>query len=172
MLALLKNRFRFNSITALYKQYLFLAWFLGICFGIFICSTVQSSFCSLMRASLSGSVSIVWVLVTALFPYFLYFTLHRAWGRLVLICTCFFKAFTYSFSLFALFYSFDSAGWLVCILCLWYDAALAVILFWFLGNLEGNVYARKRKYALSVVVTFMLICINHYFVRPIWIDLL
>ena len=173
MLALSGIRFRYNSITNLYRQYLLFAWFFGVCLGIFVGSTVQNSFHSLMRTSLSGSVSIVWVLITALFPYFLYFMLHRAWGRIILVCTCFFKAFAYSFSLLTLFQSFDSAGWLVCILCLWYDAVSTLLLFWFLGSCLGrDLVSRRRNYILSFVVTILVVCINHFFVRPFWSDLL
>lgn len=120
---------------------LFLAffWFLGLAFGILFFLLSGDSFVSLMRGTLTSSVSIIRVLCVSLLPFLLSaFAVFISEPRLLLLI-CFGKAFLFSFVSFGVIQAFGSAGWLVRWLLLFSDCASVPVLYWFwLRNISGN----------------------------------
>lgn len=173
MFTVARFHLKYCIVSTSYKKFLLFLWYFGVCIGIFAGCRVNNSFYSLMHSSLCSRVSIVWVLISALIPYFLYLLLQRAWSRVFLACICFLKAFCYAFALLVIFRAFGSAGWLMCALCLWCDILSTVLLFWFLLNCDRwRSVHHERIFAFNVAVTIVLICINYWLVRPFCTGLL
>ena len=110
---------------------LFLAasWLCGIVFGVFCYSASSPEFTSLMRRTLSCSVSIVGLLNTALIPFLLSTLFIVTSMPLLIPGLCFVKAFLFSFVSIGILESFGSGGWLLRFFLLFSDCVALPLLF-------------------------------------------
>ena len=147
----------------------FVSWISGLLLGIAISGKAPSNILTMMRSSIFGRVSIVWVLVSAAFPYFLFFVSRCFLGNRVIPVFLFLKAFCYAYCLGVVFCAFGSAGWLVGLISSVSDTVPSLLFLLFLFSFNE---LKVQKYcvfaAINILVVISMLCIDRYILWPYW----
>lgn len=171
LLLLVKSKVKRLLIS--YKSECVLFWLIGMLFGFLAGYNTPDSVVSLVRASLPGSVSIVWVLVLVCFPYLIYYLLQRVSLKGLIPYLILGKAYCYIFSICVISRAFGDAGWLVCALCFCADSvSVFVLLHFLLGCFTSNRKWHNIIFSVSIVVTVLFVFINHFAVLPFWLSVI
>ena len=107
-------------------------WPLSFLVGCLFYLSARSIFSPLMCSAVSGSVSIVSLLLCTLFPFLLSAFAVFLSGPWLLILIGFCKSFLFGFLSLGLVLSFGSGGWFLRFLVLSTDILLFPLLFWYL----------------------------------------
>ena len=172
MLAFIQSGFERCNISPVFRRALIIVWHLGVCLGLLAGVGVEPAFLNAVRLSINGHASMVWLFVSTLFLYVLFFCMRHVCGRVLLISAWGMKAFSYSFSMVTVVHSFNDAGWLACILWLWCDALLMVLLarfYWNCPNWHSKL--RMLNFVASAAASLLFIMINCFVVGPFRIGL-
>lgn len=106
-------------------------WCFGLVCGILTYFSADTVFSSLMRRTLTGSVSIVSLLGVPILPFlFSAFAVFISEPRL-LVLVSFGKAFLFSFVSLGVIQAFGSAGWLIRWLLMFSNCMSVPVLYWF-----------------------------------------
>ena len=148
---------------------LFIGYFLGSC----LAALTVSSFHSLMRSALTGSVSIVSLLSVTLLPFlFSAFAVYirQYW---LFLPIALFRCISFSFLGSVILYAFGSSGWLICLLFLFSDILSLPLLCWFwLRHIsEGDRHLLRNLSAVFIVLSGIAI-LDHQLVSPFLVMLL
>ena len=121
-----------SRLTCFLSSYLIGAvWLAGFLLGGFFLPYAGDSYLLLMRSAVSSPVSIVGLFSGVLLPFLISAFAVYLSMPLVLACTCFLKAFSFSVCAGAVFSAFGSAGWLILILMQFSDCCMLPVMVWF-----------------------------------------
>ena len=138
----------------------------GVC-GI-LCSAKAGSFLlPLMRGAANCSVSIVDLLYTSALPFLflLLAVMLSAHGWMIPIC--FIKAFSFGFSLGAVYAAFGTAGWLIASILLCSHAVSSLLVIWFsLRHISGFRAYAGSDWMLCLVIAAIASIIENCWIAP------
>ncbi|MDO5399856.1 MAG: hypothetical protein Q4F17_02605 [Eubacteriales bacterium] len=147
-----------------------LSWLAGLICGFLVSLGAGSSLSSMMRRAAVGSVSIVSLVGSALFP-FLISAFAVLLSRSALLLVCFGKAFLFSFTAAGILRAFGGAGWLACRLVMFSDFALLPLLYFFwLRLLSGR--ARRLGTAAVFALAMLIVSAHYRIISPLWASLI
>ena len=143
------------------------AWFLGLLAGAYLFSSADQSSASLMRAAVSGRVSIVGSLVVTLLPFlFSAFAVYVSRPAL-LLPIAFGKGVSVSLVSLGIGAALGGAAWLIRGLVMFSDLAVTPLLvFYWLRHISG------RRFSIGPCLAFLgaawvVCCIDLRFISPI-----
>lgn len=152
---------------SIWSTALILIWLLGVVFGCIIGYQTPVTVTSLMRTLEFGCVSIVWLLLSAVLPFFLSYIFLRYSFRPLLFLLVYLKAFCFAYSTCCICSAFTDAGWLMRYLCFFTDSVCSAIFLWYILNSPGwsvSQMARRSRICLAAVVA--LACFDYFTVTP------
>ena len=141
-----------------------LLWCFGLCIGFSFAYFERGIFSSWMRVAVKQPVSIVALLVCNFLPLCLSalaYSIHLPLvGHIILFC----KAVSFGFNVLLITFSFASSSWLVCLLLLFSDMFLCMILLWMcLIHASGNLQAHSWRY---LAIGFGVIVMDYVYIAP------
>lgn len=147
-----------------------LCFFAGIACGFVVFLGAGSSLSSLMRSAADGTVSIVSLLCSALFP-FLISAFAVFLSRSALLAVCFGEAFLFAFTSVGVSRAFGTGGWLVCFLVMFSNTmCLPLLYFFWLRLLSGRI---SRLGILAVLaLALLIVSVDYRIVSPFWVSLI
>lgn len=164
-----------SDVCKSYRWLLVFFWSIGLICGCWL--FVRSGlFLNLqMRSPLGGTVSIVWLFLVTVFPFFLFAASAFFSVRSLCFLVCFFKAVLFSFASLSVWQFLGSAGWFFRWILLFSDCA-SVCLFLLLclrnfpiGN-SGTV--RLWSILLYLALIFFLCSVDYRIISPVWADVI
>lgn len=160
-------------MTLLHSLCLPFSWVLGMIVGCLFGAKLPDPVISLMRTSFSERVSIVWLFVAILLPFFLSVTTIRFSLQRLLFLLSFVKAYCFAFCLYCINRAFGSAGWIMSFFCFFSDACSNAILLWFsLTHSEWKPERCMHDFAICVTALIALCCLDYFIVSPFMVMLL
>jgi hypothetical protein len=166
----LKPLFCKHNHNIKYDDFLTITWWsLGLILGFYISAKAPTNIYSVMRSSMFGRVSIVWVLISATFPYLVFFVSHSLSKKGILYSFLFLKALIYAYCLGVIFCAFGSAGWLVCTISFFTGTLSSFFFLVFLLCFDER--QLKKSVIQAIVNCFVivsLLCLDRYALWPFW----
>jgi hypothetical protein len=143
------------------------SWLSGLCFGAIISAAAGDSVASLMRALVCSDTSIVGLLLVAILPFFITATAVWFSNFTLLLSAVFFRAFLCFYVAVGLLAAFSTAGWLICLLCLFCDC-LQLPLLWlcWLQSISGERVSFLRRWIPCVLSAGVVSVFDFYIVSP------
>ena len=151
-----------NKVTMLLS--FVLCWFLGLLSGILLAIHTSPFSASMMRIAVCGNVSIVGMLLSTLFPYFITVVAYWASAYFIIVIFSYFDSLALSFCAACLYIVFNDAAWLICILFLFSDIFLVTSLIYLRITVILQDHRMFREKCLIVFILIVLITIIDYFV--------
>lgn len=153
-------------------QYLFIAlsWILGLLSSFLV---FRKHIITLMCPLIIDRVSIVGMIVALIFPIFLLYILLSRCNIYFILPVIYFKAFLYMCCCLSITLAFGDAGWLVRILMLFSDSvSVLLLLFLSFSFIKGKSGVLERYFGFSVLLLFVVGCMDYYFISPFTMMLL
>lgn len=153
----------------LHKEHhlLSLCWLLGVLLGFFAALHAGECLSALMCCADMGTVSIVNLLFSCLFPFLiaaLAAYLSEPW---LLLIVCLLKAFSFSFCAFGISLAYGSAGWLVRILLLFSDLILLPFFYFYCFVLLKKGFAESKFVTVIMLIISLIVWfVNCYIIVP------
>lgn len=164
---------KFAKTTQVNKQlFLFsLFWFLGLMLGVYYATLLYNSFVPyILDATRQSISSYIRQLVVMFFPWILSLFLFRLPTKLPFMLLITAKAFSFSFSTYAVLLAFSGAGWLIRYLFL-FSATLSVLAFlrYWICSICGSV--TRRTVVQTVIFVIFVVSLDFWIVSPYLISL-
>ena len=142
-------------------------WLLGVLLGFSAALQAGENVAVLMCRISFGSVSIVDLLLSCLFPFLIAAIAAYLSEPWLLLIVCLLKAFLFSFCAFGISLAYGSAGWLVRILLLFSDLILLPILYFYCYFLLKKGFGRAKVLSYIVCAAVLVVgFVNKYFIVP------
>lgn len=161
------NKIKVNKLLLLF----FLFWVLGLLLGAYAAASSHNTYTDLItEAARKGIASYLSLLFIVFSPWALSILLYRTPSKLPFMLIVLFKAFTFSFSTYAILTTFSSAGWLVRYLIM-FSANVSVVAFlWFwIRRLSSSV--TNKLLTLTAFVVFIAVSVDFWIISPYLISL-
>lgn len=156
-----------------YRHLLALCWTAGLGCGVFLWFLADDSVASLMRSSLSGSVSIVGLLSVTFLPFLLSAIAVYFSGPWFLLLICLGKGIVFSFVSMASVASFGGSGWLIRLLLCFSDCLSMPLLYWFwLRCIHSSVRGSVVRFFAAGALYFLIGSIDYCYIVPFLADLM
>ncbi len=156
------NVIKVNKLLFLF----FLFWVLGLLLGAYAAASSHSAYTYLItEAARTRIASYLAFLFVVFSPWVLSIQLYRMLSKLPFMLIVLFKAFTFSFSTYAILTTFSSAGWLVRYLILFSAnvSTLAFLWFW-IRYLTGSM--TRRLLTVTAFVIFIAVSVDFWIISP------
>ncbi len=149
------------------------SWVCGISLGLFLASSMQEEFVSLMCTAAVNRVSIVGLLVMLLLPYVLSVVAFRFSCSVLLFLVVSWKGIYFSFCIYLIMVKFPTTGWLLCRLLLFSEFAILVptFLFW-IRSLKGNKQSLKFENLFYITVVLVVGILDYCIISPFTVNLM
>lgn len=153
--------------------FLALSWLSGFFFGSLIFYITGSSFSSLMRGVIYGSVSIVGLMSVSVLPFLISaFAVYISKPSLLLIVS-FGKAFLFSFVSLGIMDGFASTGWLIRWLLMFSDLISLPVLYWFWNrHISGDIPFSAAESLLVLSLCILVGSVDYCYVSPFLANLI
>ncbi len=160
----LRRVFQPNHIRELF---LGLLWTAGLPAGYLMAKQLSETTFSVMRMAVMTPVSIVGLITVIFLPLLLSVAALSFSKPLLFIPFAFLKSFLYSFTVSAVMFAFDDAGWLVARLLLFSESLMSVVLLWFwFRNLHRNYNTFSKDVMISTFIAAIVFVIDLCAVSP------
>lgn len=145
----------------------------GAVLGVAVSYASGPSLFLMMRTAASSHVSIVGLILSALFPYLITAVAYCFSKPYLFLPIAFFKTFLYTLVLCSVRTAFLQAGWLVCILLLFSDTVAVAVLYWYwIRNIHGFRKSALSELLYGITVTLVTAVIDYIWVSPFLIALI
>lgn len=153
--------------------FLALSFLLGTVAGLFLFYCTGESMFSLMCTVYSDRISIVDLLIPFLLPFsFSAFAVYFSFPR-ALYAICFFKTALYFFLSCAVACSFGSAGWVIRLLFLFSDICFLVLLYWYwMRHISGQRVFSAGECIVFLSAAALISGVDYLMITPILRDVL
>ena len=155
------------------RWFLALSWVSGLLLGAILSASAGESIASLMRALVYGDMSIVGLLFVAILPFLITAIAVRFSNPVLLYSSVFCRAFLCSYVALGLLMTFRTAGWLLCLLCLFCDYfRLPLLWLCWLHAASGEGTAFLHRTILCVLAVGLASVFDYCIVSPFLAELI
>lgn len=162
---------RFHQPEHIRELFLCLFWIAGLPIGYLFVGQLSETYYSLMRMAVKTPVSIVGLMTVIFLPLLLSVVALAFSKPLLFVPLAFLKSFLYSFTVSAVMFVFNDAGWLVAGLLLFSESLMNVLLLWFwFRNLHRN-HTFFKDVMISTFIAAAVFVIDFYAVSPFLVSL-
>ena len=149
------------------------AWIAGQVVGFVSAFQTSDDVVSLMRLLQFGQVSIVWLLLSATLPFFIFYLMLRSSKRLLCIVFIFAKAFMFTYIAGCVVRIYTDASWLVQLLCFFTESLITpVFVLCILNAGSGNRCHWTRCLLVCNVLAALFVFVDYLFITPMAMRLL